>query len=138
MRRMRTPPPPPKPARVSVPISARALEVFQELADASGQSLARCIAEWLDDTAEGAIGMSQLISKAKASPRHAVAQLHLMASGLQDMTATLQQAIDKASGGGAKPLGSPGPAGPVEPPADGRLPPRTGNTGGQPPLHRYK
>jgi len=72
--------------RISVPIDAETRAVFQKLADASGVSLGRAIADWLRDTLDAAMQMAAMVEKAKERPRQAIRELNAMARGLVEVS----------------------------------------------------
>lgn len=120
--------PPTRPARVSVPIDAETLAVFERLAKASSQSTGKAMAEWLKDTVEAAELMASTMERARAAPKLVTAELHVMALGFADQTKELQDKFRKFKGSmdtghaGAK---RSRPAGP-----EAMLPPSC-NTGGK-------
>lgn len=101
--------PPTRPARVSVPIDAETLAVFERLAKVSSQSTGKAIAEWLADTVEGAELMASTMERARAAPKLVTAELHAMALGLSENTKELMDKFSKM--GKAARGGAPVPAG---------------------------
>lgn len=87
--------PPSKPSRVSVPVSAEVLEVFQKLAKAGNMSTGRAIAEWLNDTIEGAEFMASTLERARAAPQLVMRELHAYALGVSDETGDMIRKITK-------------------------------------------
>lgn len=85
---------PSRPSRVSVPIDAETLAVFERLAKVSSQSTGKAIAEWLADTVEGAELMASTMERARSAPKLVTAELHAMAMGLTENT---KQLMDKFS-----------------------------------------
>ena len=85
--------PPKKPPRVSVPMSAEVLEVFQRLAKAGNMSTGRAIAEWLSDTVEAAQYMASKMEQARAAPKLVMREMHAYALGLADETGELMRNI---------------------------------------------
>jgi hypothetical protein len=96
--------PPTKPSRVSVPVSAEALEAFQRLAKAGNMSTGGAIAQWLDDTLEGVAYMAATMERARAAPKLVAQELHAYALGLADETGELIQKV-RAMGLGGKGAG---------------------------------
>ena len=96
--------PPSKPPRVSVPVSADVLVIFERLAKAGNMSTGRAMAEWLEDTVEAAELMASTMERARAAPKIVVAELHAMALGMADLTKELQDKFRKLKGpiGGAE------------------------------------
>lgn len=123
--------PPPKPPRVSVPISAETLAIFERMAKAGNQSTGRAIAEWLDDTVEAAEVMASAMERARAAPKVVTAELHAMMLGMAEQTKELQDKFRKFKGplveGGREAGGLP----PPPPPAAN--PPRPVIRGGKSP-----
>lgn len=87
--------PPSKPPRVSVPVSAEVLEVFQRLAKAGNMSTGKAIAEWLSDTVEGAEMMASTMERARAAPKMVMREMHAYALGLADETGELMRQISQ-------------------------------------------
>ncbi len=81
--------PPTKPPRVSVPISADTLVIFDRLAKAGNMSTGKAIAEWLADTVEAAELMASTMERARAAPKIVTAELHAMMLGMADQTKEL-------------------------------------------------
>lgn len=90
--------PPKKPPRVSVPLSAETLQVFQRLAKAGNMSTGRAIAEWLDDTIEAADLMASTMERARAAPKIVTAELHAMMLGMADQTKELADKYSRFKG----------------------------------------
>ena len=88
-------PPPSKPPRVSVPVSAEVLIVFERLAKAGNMSTGRAMAEWLADTVEGAEFMASTMERARIAPKLVTAELHAMMLGVTDETKTLMDKFSK-------------------------------------------
>jgi hypothetical protein len=104
MHMAKTVSPPTRPARVSVPIDAETLAVFERLAKVSSQSTGKAIAEWLADTVEAAELMASTMERARAAPKLVTAELHAMALGLSENTKELMDRFSKmgkAARGGA-------------------------------------
>ncbi len=85
--------PPSKPSRVSVPVSAEALEAFQRLAKAGNMSTGGAIAQWLEDTLDGVAYMAATMERARAAPKLVAQELHAYALGLADETGELIQKV---------------------------------------------
>jgi hypothetical protein len=88
-------PPPTRPPRVSVPVDAETLAVFERLAKAGNMSTGRAMAEWLKDTMEGAEMMASTMERARAAPKLVTAELHAMVLGLADNTKELMDKFGK-------------------------------------------
>ena len=87
--------PPTKPPRVSVPVSAEVLEVFQRLAKAGNMSTGKAMAEWLGDTVEAAEFMAATMEKARAAPKVVMREMHAYALGLSDETGEMIRQISR-------------------------------------------
>jgi hypothetical protein len=123
--------PPTRPPRVSVPVDAETLEVFERLAKAGNMSTGKAMAEWLKDTMEAAELMASTMERARAAPKLVTAELHAMALGLADNTKELMDKFGKL--GRAARAVPPGQAGAGTSGADGAataIPPSC-NTGGK-------
>lgn len=60
----------PKPPRVSVPLTADVLAVFERLSAVSGMSVGRSIAEWLKDTAPAAEKFADAVQVSRSMPKN--------------------------------------------------------------------
>ena len=133
MQRMtKTLSPPSKPPRVSVPVSADVLVVFERLAKAGNMSTGRAMAEWLADTVEAAELMASTMERARAAPKMVTAELHAMMLGMADQTKELADKYSKFKG----PLvvAKSGSASEAQPPRPAAAPiPPSCNTGGKVP-----
>ncbi len=87
--------PPSRPPRVSVPVDAETLEVFERLAKAGNMSTGKAMAEWLKDTMEAAELMASTMERARAAPKLVTAELHAMALGLSENTKELMDKFSK-------------------------------------------
>lgn len=90
--------PPSRPPRVSVPIDAETLAVFERLAKAGNMSTGKAMAEWLSDTVEAAELMASTMERARAAPKLVTAELHAMMLGMADQTKELQDKFSKFKG----------------------------------------
>jgi len=87
--------PPTRPPRVSVPVDAETLEVFERLAKAGNMSTGKAMAEWLKDTMEAAELMASTMERARQAPKLVTAELHAMALGLSENTKELMDKFSK-------------------------------------------
>jgi hypothetical protein len=87
--------PPTKPPRVSVPVSAEVLAIFERLAKAGNMSTGRAMAEWLADTVEAAELMASTMERARAAPKIVTAELHAMMLGMSEQTKELADKYSK-------------------------------------------
>jgi hypothetical protein len=83
--------PPPKLPRVSVPLDAETLAVFQRLGKAANQGTGSAIAEWLRDTIEAAEFMASKMEQARAAPKVVVREMHAYALAMADETGQLMR-----------------------------------------------
>lgn len=93
MQQMNKPLSPPKPSRVSVPVSAEVLEAFQRLAAAGNTSVGAAMAQWLEDTIEGADHLALMLEKARKAPKAAMQEMHAYALGLADESGALLERV---------------------------------------------
>ena len=133
MSKIISPPPLSKPPRVSVPVSAEVLAIFERLAKASNMSTGRAMAEWLSDTVEAAELMASTMERARAAPKIVTAELHAMMLGMADQTKELSDkyakykgSIDDRSSDHAAQRAAPAARG-----AAGEADPPSSNTGGK-------
>ena len=87
-----------KPPRVSVPVTADVLAIFERLAKAGNMSTGRAMAEWLADTVEAAELMASTMERARAAPKIVTAELHAMMLGMADQTKELADKFAKFKG----------------------------------------
>lgn len=90
-----SPPPTSKPPRVSVPVSAEVLAIFERLAKAGNMSTGRAMAEWLADTVEAAELMASTMERARAAPKIVTAEIHAMMLGMTDLTKEMADKYSK-------------------------------------------
>lgn len=64
--------------RTTISLKPEVLEVYRQMAEASGSSLSRVIGDWLDGTLDGAMLINQKVAEAKGMPS-------LFLSGLLDL-----------------------------------------------------
>lgn len=140
MMQMNTPPI--KSIRVTVPVTPEVLALFQRLSRTSGNSVGRCMGDWLDETREGLVPMIEIMERFKSGPRSAVQALQLHANALTDMAAEVvaeAMRIDPETGSSA---GTPAERGGRTPApvftGKGGLTPPSSNTGGKVPLKAKK
>lgn len=95
MNKIISPPSTPKPPRVSVPVTAEVLAIFERLAKAGNMSTGRAMAEWLADTVEAAELMASTMERARAAPKIVTAELHAMMLGMADQTKELSDRFAK-------------------------------------------
>lgn len=99
------PTPRPKPSRVSVPLSHEALVAFEKLAKVQNLSTGKAIAEWLEETIDAVLYLSNLLEDARAAPRLVAQKMHAFALGLADESGALVEQI-KAESRAARPVGT--------------------------------
>ena len=87
-----------KAVRVTVPVAPDVLEAFRRLAAAQGVSVGRAMGEWLADTVDGVEHMTELLQRARTSPKLVVRELHAYATGLTETTAELLDGLRKNTG----------------------------------------
>lgn len=124
-----------KPSRISVPVSEEVLLVFQKLAKAGNMSTGRAIAEWLNDTIEGAEFMASTLERARAAPQLVMREMHAYALGLSDETGEMIRKITKK--GQDDRAAERASAAPHAPTGDQTNPPPC-NTGGKVPKNTHK
>lgn len=131
---------PPDIVRVTVPVRADVLEAFKRMAEAGNMSTGKAMGEWLFDTMDGAVAMTEMMEKARRAPREAVAELHSYALGLTDMTEGMLSHVRGMKAAQAVMAGAAGraeakPARPAAKASRGAkkaITPPVGNTGGKP------
>lgn len=90
-----SPPSTSKPPRVSVPVTAEVLAIFERLAKAGNMSTGRAMAEWLADTVEAAELMASTMERARAAPKIVTAEIHAMMLGMAEQTKEMSDKFRK-------------------------------------------
>ena len=93
-----SPPSTSKPPRVSVPVSAEVLAIFERLAKAGNMSTGRAMAEWLADTVEAAELMASTMERARAAPKIVTAEIHAMMLGMAEQTKEMSDKFRRYKG----------------------------------------
>lgn len=62
--------------RTTITVTEEVHQVFTSMATVSGQSISRCIGDWLESTADGAQFVTYKIKQAKHSPSEVMRDLH--------------------------------------------------------------
>jgi hypothetical protein len=70
--------------RTTVSVDPDVLEVFRVMAEVAGVSVSRCMGDWLADTADGALLVSQKMREARQSPSLVLRELQGMTKGIAD------------------------------------------------------
>jgi hypothetical protein len=91
--------PPIKHPRISVPVDAETLAVFQRLGKAANQGTGAAIADWLRDTIEAAEFMASKMEQARAAPKVVIREMHAYALAMADETGQMMR--DLAAKGAA-------------------------------------
>lgn len=94
--------------RTTISIDSETYETFKQMAETANMSVSRCMGEWLADTVDGAMFVTQKMKEAKKAPMLVMREMQAMAAGLQEevnRTADDVRAIKRASkrGGGQAP-----------------------------------
>lgn len=87
--------------RTTISLDPEVHAIFVRMAEAAGQSVSRCMGDWLADTAEGAQLVALKMQEARNAPKTVMRELQAMARGLVDEVDTTLDAIRKKSLGGA-------------------------------------
>lgn len=106
--------------RVSIVIDREVADVYRQMAERGGLSFAKCCGEWLADTVESAMFVSQKMAEARAAPQMVLNEMLALNAGMQDVLIQAKGEVRMA--GKAK------PAAPPPPPNFGLTPPYS-NTG---------
>ena len=70
--------------RTTISVDREVHEIFVKMAETGGMSVSRCMGEWLADTADGALFVSQKMAAARKAPMQVMREMQSMALGLQD------------------------------------------------------
>lgn len=82
-----------KPPRVSVPVTAEVLAIFERLAKAGNMSTGRAMAGWLSDTVEAAEYMASTLERAREAPKVVIQELQAYTLGLTDELSTIMDVV---------------------------------------------
>ena len=75
--------------RVSVPVSPEVLARFRRLGKVAGQSVAKAMSEWLEETQTGLDPMIDILEKHKRAPFEAIKRLQFYSQALDNTTREL-------------------------------------------------
>lgn len=100
-----------KPVRLTISVSPDVHAAFERLSAASGQSMSKCMGEWLADTLDAVECTASMVEKARQAPKLAMREIHAYALGLADEVGsvlsnmrkdgtTVGQAYEKVKNGG--------------------------------------
>ena len=70
---------------LTLDIDAEVLEVYRAMAATSKISLSRCVALWLEDTADGARFVAQRVEDARVAPMVVLRELHARMQGASEV-----------------------------------------------------
>lgn len=70
--------------RTTISIDSETYETFKQMAETSNMSVSRCMGEWLADTVDGALFVTQKMKEAKKAPMLVMREMQAMAAGLQE------------------------------------------------------
>ena len=115
--------PTPERIRLTISVTPEVHEIFTRMAEASGQSLGRCMGDWLEDTADGAQFVAKKMVEARAAPKTVMREMHSFAQGLLSEVTEAQERMRAGAGAAALP---------------GRFTPPSSNTGGKVPRQPTK
>lgn len=102
--------PPTRPPRLSVPMDADTLAVFERLAKAGNLSTGKAVAEWLKDTVDAAEYMAATMEKARSAPQVVIRELQAYTLGLSDELSTVMDVVRKKGQEARAQRGDGGPA----------------------------
>lgn len=71
-----------KRVRLSVPVTEEVHQVFTRMAKAAGLPLGRTMADWLQDTMEGAQFVAAKMEEARAQPRQVLREMRALSVGM--------------------------------------------------------
>lgn len=82
-----------KPIRLTITVTPQVHAAFERLSSASGQSMSKCMGEWMADTLEAVEFTADMVEKARQAPKQVMRQVHAYALGLADETGAVLDAI---------------------------------------------
>lgn len=89
-----------KPIRLTITVTPEVHAAFERLSAASGNSMSRCMGEWLGDTLEAVDYTATLMEKARQAPKLVMREVHAYALGLADETGALLEKVRSEAGAG--------------------------------------
>jgi hypothetical protein len=116
----------PKQIRLTISVSPDVHSAFERLSAASGNSMSKCMGEWLSDTLEAVEYTALMVEKARLAPKMVMREVHAYALGLADETGTVLRSLRDGGRAGAG-MAQPPSAGPTS------MSPPSCNTGGKVP-----
>ena len=124
--------PPTPQVRLTISVTPEVHAVFTRLSKASGRSISRAMAEWLDDTLDAAEYMTQKVEEARTAPRKVAQQLHAYALGAAEMTGQFLEEVREKGRADRAERATSGRPGPLSPPSSNTGGKGTGNGKGKP------
>lgn len=82
-----------KPVRLTISVTPEVHAAFGRLSEASGQSMSKCMGDWLGDTLDAVVYTAQLMEKARMAPKMVMREVHAYALGLVDETGAVLNAM---------------------------------------------
>ena len=82
-----------KQVRLTISVTPDVHRAFERLASASGQSMSRCMGDWLGDTLDAVEYTATLVEKARQAPKMVMREVHAYALGLADETGAVLNAL---------------------------------------------
>lgn len=70
--------------RTTISLDADVLKTFEQMAEAAGMSVSRCMGDWLADTQEGAQFVLQKMVEARRAPVTVMREMQAAAAGLHE------------------------------------------------------
>jgi|LakMenEpi03Aug12_release.lakeMendotaPanAssembly.Ray.scaffolds.fasta_scaffold1317226_2 hypothetical protein len=95
-----------KVVRITVPIEEQHLEVYKAMAKLGGLSTGRCIGEWLGDTLDSALFVSNQMQQAKTAPQRVLNEMLALQNGLKNDILETKQYLRSKSAGADVPQGT--------------------------------
>jgi hypothetical protein len=90
-----------KPVRLTISVSPEVHAAFERLSEASGQSMSKCMGEWLADTLDAVEYVTNMTLKARSAPKLVMRELHAYSVGLVDETTAMLENMRKGAGADA-------------------------------------
>jgi hypothetical protein len=87
-----------KPVRLTITVTPQVHAAFERLSEASGQSMSKCMGEWLGDTLDAVEYVTNLTLKARAAPKMVMRELHAYSVGLVDETSAMLAKMREGAG----------------------------------------
>jgi hypothetical protein len=101
--------------RTTISLPPEVYDIFKRMAEAGGISVSRCMGDWLADTVEGALYVTQKMEDVRKAPMTAMREMRAYANDSMEEVGAILEGF-RGVGSGALPAAERGQRGPNSPP----------------------